>query len=785
MTAVNLVGLTVTTVVLLLLGLLVLHEVTYDRPIPNSEQLVLIGSHGQRSNGQEYRWPIISAPVPVDLADQIAGIDSYVRLNGNWEREEALTRPEIQITTKGVFSADSSFFEVTGVQLSQGDPRTALVQSGSAVITRALSRQMFGDSDPMGESFMYRGNTPVTVTGVIEEMPAPSMLADISMLVSWTTIPRREIRRWNNQINYYCLVKLQEGVTVSSIRQAVDDATDRHFGEDGLGPGYTFTITLTPLRRVHLFGDYDPFPIQAGRLGFVLQFVAIGLFLLLIATLNFINLTTAQSLRRGLYVGVSKTLGASRSILMRQFITETLMLVLLSVLSGTLIAAALMPAFSNLVDVEVGRVVHGFGLLLAISLLVGAVYGLFLGVVPAWLLSGVNPLRGMKGTIKSGRGGARLRGSLVMLQFAVATGLIISSMVVLRQIKYIRTADIGYNRENVLAVRLGNWDLMTSYQAIFNQYKNHPYIINASTADHLPIQSGNTSSFHLPGAPEEERVYLSERCVDHNYLETLGMHLISGRNFDPERSLDSTQAVIVNEAAAKALGFVGDPVGQTFESIYDYSTQTPIDAEIIGVVENYQSRSMRDGIDPLFLRIYAGFPPWMIFRLQSGSEAQAISDIEALWAEFAPGVPVQYSFLDERFDALYRNEARLSALFRLFTGVSIIVAGLGLFALSAFVAERRTKEIGVRKVLGARIPQIVSMLVSEFLRLVIIANLVAWPVSWWLMNKWLQGYAFRTNVSWHLFATTFALSVVIALVTVSIHAVRASLTNPVNALRDE
>jgi putative ABC transport system permease protein len=785
MTAVNLIGLTISTSVLILLGLLIYHELDFNHPVPNSDRLVLVGSYIKQANGQELKWPIIAAKVPIDLQREIPAVDSYVRIRGNWLSDVALTRDDVQVTTKGVVLVDSTFFDVTGINLAQGDPTSALAAPGSAVITRSFARKMFGDRDPIGEEMLYRGNRSISVTGVIESMPVPSIFADMNVLVSWSSMNVEDQPRWNSNINYYCLLKLSPGLGVDDIRSAVDDATERHNERFNVPEHFGVHLSLTPLTDVHLFGDFDPFPLQSGRFTFVLQFVAIGIFLLLIATLNYVNLTTAQSMKRGMFVGVAKVLGANRSALMRQFITEAVLLAVLAMAAGAFIAVLLVPAFSSMVNIQLDRVVSELPALPMVFLLGAVVYGILLGFGPALLLSGVSPLFALRGESKSGQSGSRLRSALVILQFAVASGLIVSSFTVLRQMEYIRTADIGYNREHVIAVRLGNWDLMQEYRAIYDRFSNNPYILSSSAADHLPVTSGNTSSYRVPGKPEDEAVFMSQRRVDHNYIETLGMNLVAGRNFDPDRSLDSVNAVIVNRTASHVLGFGDDPIGKTFNSVRYPKTGEYGEAEIIGMIEDYQIESMRNGYTPIFMRIYEGYPPWLIFRLQPGSEARAIDDLEAIWGEFAPGIPLQFSFLDEQFNALYRTEERLSRLFRLFTVVSIIVAGMGLFALSAFVAERRTKEIGVRKVLGADVGQIVALLAGEFLKLVALANLIAWPLSWWVMSRWLQGYAFRTDLEWWIFAATFGLSILIAALTVSSHAIRASLTNPVDALRNE
>lgn len=789
MTFVNFTGLAISTAVLILLTLIVLHEVRYDRSIPNSERLVLVGSHSMMANGQELRWPIVSAGLPVDLKNEVPAIEEFVRINGSWEGENAITYDENQVIVKGVFTVDSTFFDVTGIELAQGNATEALAAPRSVVITRDFANTLFGDSDPMGEEIIYSGNMPLTVTGVIEKMPAPGMLDGMNVLISWSTY-NRGASNWNNNINYYCLFKLNEKASFEDLRKGVDEATVRYFAEREQRAGYSFEVMLYPLHDVHLFAEFDPFPINSGRLNVVLQFIAMGLFLLIIAVLNYINLTTAQSLRRGMFVGIAKVLGANRAMLVRQFITEAVLITMISVLFGSLLAFLMLPTFSNLVNIQLESVLTNYALIPVFLLLAGVFLGIMMGFVPALILSNTKPIAAFKKESTSGKKGSYVRGGLVILQFGVAAGLIIGSMVVLRQMNYIRTTDIGFNRENVLTVRMSNWDLMQAYNVFYEKIKNKPYIISSSTADHLPFFGGEVSSYHAEGTPEENRIWMRKRCVDHDYIKTVGMKLIAGRNFNPGISSDSVDAVILNQTASRVLGFGDNPIGKRFDTIRFHNVPPSDefqggDAQVIGMIEDYHYSSLRDEIKPVYLRIYEGYPPWLIFRLQSGSEHRAIADLEDIWKEFAPGVSLQYSFLDEQFDSMYRSEQRLSKLFKLFTLVAIIVAGMGLFALSAFIAERKTKEIGVRKVLGASVKQIVTMLVSDFLKLVIIANVISWPISWWMMNSWLEAYAYRTSIEWWLFAATFGLSLFLAIIAVSVHALRASLINPVKALRDE
>ena len=784
MMGVNLIGLSVTIAVVIVIGLLVQQELTYEQDVPNADNLAVVGVIGVVGNGQRIEWGIVSEPIPIDLTEEVSGINNYCRMTNGWRNEREVVVGDVRFLEKGLTRVDSTFFDVTGIKLAQGDPNTAFTHPNSVVITRDAANRLFGNADPIGRQLNDHLPEPWTITGVIDEMPSPSFLQDVNYLIRWP-YEREPNTQWLNNINYTCLVELGDGLGVEDVQAAVDASCERHTGEMIRMIGGSFDITLTPLKEVRLHGFFTTDNIQTNRLNFVLQFLAIGVFLLLIAVLNNINLTTAQSTKRGLFVGISKALGATRAQLVRKLIGESLVTASISTLIGVGLAALLLPHFSTLIDVPLQlSFVKQPELIFELAAL-AIVLGLLGGLSPAYIISRFTTANVLRGELVRGKKGSAMRAGLVVLQFTVAVGLILSSIVVRNQMNYMRHAEIGFDRENVLVVNLGNWDLMQAYHSLYDEYSNLPFVESAATADQLPIFGGNTSVYHIPGEPIESTVIISTRSIDHNYIDAMKMSLVAGRNFDPNRSLDSTEAVIVNRTASHVLGYGDDPVGKTIEDLAGEDASERNTYHIIGMVEDFHFESLRAEIEPLMLRIYFGFPPWLLFRLQPGTEHQAIQTLERMWPSFAGEVPLQYSFLDERYDALYRSEERLSRLFMLFTGVAIIVACMGLFALSAFAAERRTKEIGIRKVLGASSAQIIQLIGIDFIKLVLIANLIALPLVGWLMSTWLGGFAYRTDLSWWLFVLTAIAAMFLAVLTVSIHALRASQANPVNALRHQ
>jgi len=788
MTITNLLGLTVGMTVFLLIAQYIRQEASYDSVHPENERIYVIDTRFRIGSDQELFAPVVSAPMVADISREIPEIEAFVRLD-DMGNDRPFRYEQNSFIENDVYAVDSSFFDILGgYQLLQGDPKTVLTLPNSIAISEETARKYFGTENPMGKELTYQENTSFTITGIYRNPKGPTLIGPIPILISWSTYATdggyKDDAIWLSSVNYIGFVRLAKGAEKTQVETRIAEVMEKYTGELLRQLGGEASLTLAPIRDMHLYASYTMDVVPNGVIKTLYELGAIGMFILLIACLNYVNLTTAIGMRRAASVGISKTLGATRPQLIRQFLFESGTLALVAMLLSILITVLIQPSFNSLFGTEllINPLHNPFWV--PTALLLAIIIGILAGIYPAVMLSSYQPVKVLKGEVTHGKSGNRIRSTLVVLQFSMSVLLIISTLVVMRQMDFIRKKDIGFDRKHVIAVRLSNWDLMTRSWTLKEELDRNSAVLMSATADHIPFGSNSTSLYHIPGTPLENQLIISVIRIDHDYIPLMGMRLVSGRNFEKGRSSDSTNAVIINQAAARILGYE-DAVGMQIDQ---YEEVEPIEfsqLDIIGVIEDFNQESLRSEIHPLFFRIYEGQPVYLFFRLQPNGAQEFISDLEARWTEFAPSVPLNYFFLDESFDQFYESEMRLQTMFNWFTLLAIFVASLGLFALATFAAERRTKEIGIRKVLGATIPEMVSMLIKEFILLVGIANIIAWPVAWWVMNGWLQSYVYRAELSPFLFIGAGLLSLFVAILTVSSQALRAAVANPVDSLRYE
>jgi len=498
------------------------------------------------------------------------------------------------------------------------------------------------------------------------------------------------------------------------------------------------------------------------------------------------NLSTARSANRAREVGVRKVLGSPRKYLIFQFLTESFIVTLVATIIGLAGAWLLLPAFNNLANKDLTVTPQIFGWLLPVLLLIVLVIGGLAGSYPAFFLSGFQPVQVLKGKIAAGFKGGLLRSSLVVFQFFISIFLIIGTLVIYNQLKFIESKDLGYNREHILIIK-DTWllgDNSSTFKSFRDEVKQLPGVKNVTLTGYLPTaMNSNSTTFFKDAVVDQKRAVLSQDWfVDENYIPTLNIKMVSGRNFSSQMPTDTT-AVIINEAAAKILAF-NNPLNQPLYSPDDPQGKTFKKYHIIGVMKDFNFQSLKNEIRPLIL--FKGEDRGaMAVQVKSGDISGLISQIKSKWTTFSPNQPFSYAFMDEDFDKLYRTEQRTGTIFVIFTSLAILIACLGLFGLAAYAAEQRTKEIGIRKVLGASMSVIVGMLSKDFIKLVIIAIVIASPLAWWAMSKWLQDFAYRINIQWWVFALAGAGAVLIAFITISFQSIKAALTNPVKSLRSE
>ena len=779
-------GLTVTLLILLYVA----DERSYDRHHQKADRIYRINSEVSFN----LSWnKLASAPTPMGatLKRDFPEVENAVRLGSAGSMLVKSTGESVR-EEKGLY-ADSTVFDVFTLPVLAGNPRKALAAPGSVVITESTARKYFRTPNALNRTLTFNNGEVRRVTAVIRDLPAQSHFqADFLLPLHETEAAR--VNKWGNHI-FKTYVLLRPGTDPGAVeakfeqilRTYMDPALRQFFNTtlaETRKAGNGFRYHLMPLTDIHLYSDRGEELAPAGSIGYVYLFTGIAGLILLIAVFNFVNLATARSARRAREIGVRKVLGSGRGSLVGQFLAESLLYTLLALAVAVGGVSLLLPLFNQLAAkaLPLSRLLEGPYVLALLAGTVGV--GLLAGLYPAFYLSSFGAAAVVKGKAGAvpGRGG--LRSTLVVFQFSLSILLIVGTLLIHRQLRYIQTRALGFDKAQVVVVKTAQASL--SQALVFKaEASRHRGVQAGTVSGFLPVPSRRGGDAWYPEGTADDKyaVPVQEWKVDPGYVATLGLGLRQGRNFTPGRAAD-TKAVLINESAARQLGYA-NPVGKV---IHNGDNSAVGRLQVIGVVKDFHFESLRSDIGPLLLHQDTALAQsWeaVSFRLAPGDVPGTLAALEKGWRQTVPGLPFEYAFLDASFDALYRSEQRTGQLFTAFAAVAILIACLGLFGLSAFTAEQRTKEMGIRKLFGASVPQLVTLLSRDFLRLVLLANVVAGPLAWWAGRQWLENYAFRTGIGWEVFGLAAAGSVGIALLTVGFQALRATLSNPVESLRSE
>ena len=673
--------------------------------------------------------------------------------------------------------AEPHLFDVFSFEMLKGNPQTALQRPGTVVLTQSLAERIFGPgADPIGQTLTAPGSDGKSfeVTGVMKDVP-PNSHFTFGMVASFETLLSGRLSIGSNQFwNYLLLAEGAQPDTLADRILTYNTAT--------LGKPYVEDVKLEPLTEVHFSSIHAP---RQSDKRYVYILSAIAVAILLIACANYMNLATARAAQRAKEVGVRKVVGAGRGQLARQFLGESLLLAGVALPLTLLLLRSALPVFNSLAGTEVALLGAGSVrfLLLVAGVTVGV--GLLAGSYPALFLSGFPPVQVLQGRQGQRLSAGRLRQVLIVLQFAATVALIASTFVILRQLNYVQEKNLGFEKEHVLVLPFGS-ALGDKHEAIKNELLGHPNVVSAAAASAAPGDFGYSHTFKPEGTPADEKVSLKMIFGDFDYLQTLGIELAAGENFSPKRVTDSLHVALVNEAAARALGDSLDGASVVGKRINYFDSERTI----IGVMKNFNFESLREAVAPVMLspKRHPKLPSsyrQMVVRISGEDVPGTLDALEAEWNQFVAERPFDYTFLDERFDQMYRQEQRTAKIFGLFAGLAVLLACLGLYGLAAFAAERRTKEIGIRKAMGASEWSIVRLLSKDFARLVLVAVVLAAPVAWWAMQRWLEGFAYHVELSPWPFAAAGLLALLVAAAVVSTQALRAARTNPAQALRDE
>ncbi|MFC1732168.1 ABC transporter permease [candidate division KSB1 bacterium] len=781
----NIAGLAAGITCCLLIMMYIQDELSYDRFHENSGSICRLNitfSTAERTiraaTAPHVAGPMFTADYPE--------IDNFVRFQ--WGSRRVIRYEDRSFYEEKFMFADSSLFNVFSFNLLRGNPENALASPYSVVITEEMAEKYFGDEDPMGKNLVVHFDDEYTITGVVKNIPMnshyrPDFFASFSTLELEPTGNFAEDFLGN--IDYLTYFLLQENADYQEMNNKLLAFVEQRLQQLLDSFGATMEISLQPLTDIYLHSDRDYDIGSSSDITYVYLFSGIGFFILLIACLNFMNLATARSAGRAKEVGLRKVIGAQRLQLIGQFIGESYIMTAAAVLTALLLVSLSLPLFNALSGKELT------GNYLANPVLLSGIAGLFIvvgmigGSYPAFFLSAFRPVDTLKGSLGRGSKSSYLRIVLVSLQFTVSIILIIGTVIIYDQLRFMQNKNLGWDKEQVIIFRMRNEDIQAKYEAIKGELLSNPNVLKVSASGNSPMDIIGANAHHGVGRPDNEIQVFYIQLGDVDYLDTYGIELVEGRNFSEEFSTDFEEAALVNETLLKDLGWEDDPIGKELEIFT--GVETRVKKRVIGVVKDFHFESLHREIQPLVIYNSVPFSNYFYIsaRIRPENVSETVEFVRSKWEEFDSQYPFEYSFVDENYGELYRAEERLGSLVGYFTLLAIIIGCLGLFGLASFSAEQRTKEIGIRKVLGASVPGVVFLMIKEFIKWVLAANLIAWPAGYLLMNYWLQNFAFRIDIGLYTFILAALLSLFTAVITVSYQAVRASVSDPVKALRYE
>jgi putative ABC transport system permease protein len=789
---INIGGFAIGIAACLLIALYIRHELSYDRDNPNKDRVFrIIGEdkqNGEVHNGISFPAPMAKALVNDFPEIERAGRTMSSELFGGANNQVRRIDQANDTYESGFCFADTSVLDILNVHMIYGNRSHALSEPFSIVICKSMADKYFPYQNPVGQRLIFNDNPkmPIIVGGVMQDFPSTSHLQYRGFIsLSGINFWDGEQQQWTAS-NYQIYLQLKPNVNIDAFNKKITaDVLDKYMIPALIAQGQKNVqeslkgarLYLQPVTDIHLHSyNLQEDNTKHGDIRYIYMFAAIAIFVLVLACINFLNLSTARSANRAKEVGLRKVVGSTRNNLVRQFLTESMLYSFLSFFIGILIAVTVLPLFNKVSGVQLGMPWNEWWLL-PFLVAFAFVIGLLAGLYPAFYLSYFKPINTLKGNLSLGSKNADLRSVLVVFQFTISIILIIGTSVVYEQMQYILHSKIGFDKDEVVMIK-GADALRDQTAAFKNELLRLPVVKNVSVSDFLPItdskRNGNTfwKEGHLL---DDHGIQTQHWVVDENYISTLGMKLTAGRNFSAKMGMDS-QSTIINKAMADKLGYA-DPLGQIITNGGEH-------LRIVGVVDNFYYESMKQQVNPL-LMILGSSNSIISIKVNAADMKTALASIDKVWKDFLPHQALRYDFLDQSYAAMYADVQRMQYIFTGFSILAIIVACLGLFALSAFMAEQRSKEISIRKVLGASVSNLFTLLTGNFMRLIIISLIIAIPSAWLLMNKWLQDYAYRITITWDIFFIAGITVLLLALITICWQAIKVSFVNPVESLRME
>ena len=786
---INITGLSIGIASCILIFLYVHKELSYDSFYKNSDRIYRVALHAVINNAV-FNSAVTSAPLGEELCRDYPEVINYTRVRNFGY---PVVRYEDKVfSEKKFFFADSTFFDVFSLPFIEGDPNTVLSRPNSVVITESTAQKYFGNKNPIGQILNTDNKRNYIVTGVVKDVPSNSHF-HFDFLGSLSSYNDSRSQNWISN-NYYTYILLRKGTDVKLVDKQLKDLVENHVGPQitrAIGAswdkmrsmGNRWEYFLQPLTSIHLNSHLEAEMEPNGDITYVYIFSAIALLILLIACINFMNLSTARSERRAKEVGIRKTLGSNKAQLIRQFFMESIIMSIIAVAAAVVLVGIFLPLFNDVSaqNIKVNSIINIY----AVPSLIGfAIFvGILAGIYPAIYLSKFSPAHILKKDGGKRSKKSRFRSALVIFQFSVSIVLFISTFIIYNQMSYIQNKKLGFDKEHVIVISRTD-DIGKQIQSFKNQLLSNPNIVSISNSTSIPGKGFSSNGCKISGMAGSQTRIVNILNTDFNFIKTYKIKMSEGRYFSKEHPSD-TLAVVINQATVRAFG-VKNPVGKNLIMMAGNQNQKKA-YKIIGVTKDFNYESLHQKVRPLVIGILTGNEsgPYVSVRVAAGNYQKTIAFMKRTWEKFAGKEAFDYKFFDKDLAHLYVAEQRTSKITTIFSVLAVVIACLGLLGLVAFVTEQRTKEIGIRKVLGASMSEIMFLLTKEFAKWVLIANIIAWPVAYFIMNNWLRDFAYRINIGVWIFILSGSLVLVMALLTIGVHTIKAAATNPIRSLRYE
>lgn len=785
--SINILGLAIGIASFLLILLNIQDELRFDQHHLHKDRIVRVVGDVTNKEGEKSEYAHTYAPLGPFLANEYPFVEKMVRLYQEESQFNANLDSDQQYIEDQFFFADSAFFDLFSYEFLEGQAADALNNPFTIVLTKSTAEKYFGDQPALGQVLAYRGEEErfeFTISGVVAD-PVHNTHFTFDLIASFKSLDR--IMPWYNNWWHppmYTYLLLQEPADIAKLNAELPAITGKLFKRD---IGEIRTFKAQTLTDIHLKSNRENELAVNGNINQVYLFSLVAFFILLIACINFMNLATATSVSRAREIGVRKTFGARRFQLVQQFLGESFLLTAIAFGIALLLVQLVLPYFNQFIGKSLTS--NYFQYWATGAILLGLFWGIGLlsGLYPAFFLSSFRPVNVLKGiNLRLGGGTIKLRRGLVIFQFVISSGLIIATLIMYDQINYMQKRNLGFQKEHIITVPLRDQDDQINNGALKENWLKRPEVINVAASSGVPTSEGLYNFNVKPKNAANDSLEMLTLTVDHDFAKTYGFEFIAGRDFSLDHLTDSQEALILNESAVKKIGWKA-PLGQEMTVSYYLEKEEYKKGRVIGVVKDFHYHSLRQEVKPIVMHILPNtyYNNYLSVKIGGGDISATLGHLEQDWKKFNPDRPFEFSFLDETFAQLYHKEARLNALFLLFALISIFIACLGLFALASLTCEQRTKEIGIRKVLGASVTHIVWLISNQFTRLVMIAFIIAIPIAWYAGHRWLENFAYQTQIKPGVFILAGALAFIIAMLTISFHTLRLAMSNPVKTLRYE